>query len=574
MNTSLGKTALAAPATNRLDRPIRLIANHVPRGAIYVDLAGIQPQYHVVVRRAVEQMVDLLGRKYAASPAIQVIEMRPPKGVSNAVIIGGEAFRTVDRARYDADMKALAGTPGCAIRSDGANVYIYAAPFNFAGPARGLANGIYTFLENNTDVIFANAEKDDAAGAGTVFDLSPSGDFDIVWGQDYRNVPPLKVWGPSGVPTWHNDRNRAARSSVWGNWDYAGYRGRSCNHWWGYGTGSDGRKGEPNETWGIGEDGKPMLPGCYTEHPCLIRVLEKAKEDYVSKSGFSPPGRDYSGQFPAGEGFGWNSYDIHGLWVEDTLKVCQCAECATPIRKDYFQPIYAPINDTWWREMYRWSQLNVSMGLYEYFLSIQARPWADVFKFDLTLEAEHGLDEVFLEGDNSPLCMMERWVVTRLVWEPQHEVADLRATFLQRTFREAAPDMERFFETFYRLVYRDYAPYKPMEFEDLNDFGRLALRTISARDSSRTVADDLNANLDAAAKNVKNPEAARLLARFREKWDEYMAAARRLDGGRLENKTNHKQGVKREEAKSWIHTSIPQGRCRPRAGCSVRNAAG
>lgn len=188
VNTSLGKTALAAPATNRLDRPIRLIANHVPRGAIYVDLAGIQPQYHVVVRRAVEQMVDLLGRKYAASPAIQVIETRPPKGVSNAVIIGGEAFRTVDRARYDADMKALAGTPGCAIRSDGANVFIYAAPFNFAGPARGLANGIYTFLENNTDVIFANAEKDDAAGAGAVFDLSPSGDFDIVWGQDYRNV--------------------------------------------------------------------------------------------------------------------------------------------------------------------------------------------------------------------------------------------------------------------------------------------------------------------------------------------------------------------------------------------------
>jgi hypothetical protein len=605
VNTSGGQAALDAPATNRLERPVRFIADHVPRGAVYVDFEGILPQYHIVVRRAVEQMVDLLGRKYVASVPIPVIEKRPPKDVANALVIGGGAYREIDRERYDADMKALAGTPGCAIRSDGVNVYIYAAPFNFAGPARGLANGIYTFLENNTDVIFANAEKDDAEGAGAVFDGSPSGNFDIVWGRDYRNVPPLKVWGVSGVPRWHNDRNRAARTSVWGNWEYAGYRGRSCNHWWGYGTGSNGLKGEPNETWGIGEDGKPMLPGCYTGHPCLIRVLEKAKEDYVSKSGFSPATGDYSGQFPAGEGFAWNSYDVHGLWVEDTRKVCQCSECATPIRlpdgslvqrteqeflstqfyangcaminavnvyanrnariesiayfwmtpiprinisrnynirfcpyirKDYFQPITAPINDTWWREMVRWSQMDVSTGLYEYFLFVPARPWADVFKYDLAIEAQHGMSEAILEGDSSPLCMMERWVVTRLMWEPGHEVADLREYFLRRTFREAAPEMERFFATLYGLVYRDYAPFKPMEFEDLNDFGRLALRTPSGGNARRTVADDLADNLDAAAKLVKNPESARLLARFREKWNEYMAGARKFEGGETGNK--------------------------------------
>ncbi len=598
INTTLGKSVLDAPAKNRLAKPIRFITNHEPQGAIYLDFEGIQPQYHVVVRRAINEMVNLLSKKYAASSPISVIETPPPKGVSNAVIIGGNAYRSIDRARYDADMKVLAGTPGCAIRSKDDNVYIYAAPFNFAGPARGLANGIYTFLENNTDVIFANAEKNDVEGAGAVFDMSTSGNFDILWGLDYINVPPLKVWGVSGVPRWHNDRNRAARSSVWGNWEYAGYRGRSCNHWWGYGTGSTGLKGEPNETWGVGEDGKLMLPGCYTGHPCLIRVLEKAKEEYVVKSGFSPTSRDYSGQFPAGEAFAWNSYDVHGLWVEDTMKVCQCTQCATPIRlpngslikrgeheflstqfyangcaminavnvyanrnariesiayfwmtpiprinisrnynirfcpyirKDYFQPITAPINDTWWREMVRWNQMDVSTGLYEYFLFIQARPWADVFKYDMDIEAAHGMDEAILEGDSGPLCMMERWVVTRLMWEPQHEVADLRTYFLRRTFREAAPDMEKFFGTLYRLVYRDYAPYKPMEFEDLKDFGRLAMRTKSEKNSNRTVADDLTDYLNAAAKHVKNPEATRLLTRFREKWDEYMAAARKLE---------------------------------------------
>lgn len=598
INTTLGKAVLDAPATNRLAKPIGFITNHKPQGAIYVDFDGIQSQYHVVVSRAVNDMVDLLSKKYATITPIQVIEKRPPKGVLNAVIIGGESFKEINSKLFEADMKALAGTPGCAIRSNGKNVYIYAAPFNFAGPARGLANGIYTFLENNTDVIFANAEKNDEKSAGAVFDLSTSGNFDIVWGLDYINVPPLKVWGVSGVPKWHNDRNRAARTSVWGNWEYAGYRGRSCNHWWGYGTGSDGLKGEPNETWGVGEDGKLMLPGCYTGHPCLIRVLEKAKEAYVSASGFNPSGRNYSGQFPAGEAFAWNSYDVHGLWVEDTMKVCQCAKCATPIRlangslvkrgeheflstqfyangcamintvnvyanrkariesiayfwmapiplfnisrnynirfcpyirKNYFEPIYAPINDTWWREMYRWSQMDVTLGLYEYFLFIQARPWADVFKYDLTMEVKHGLSESFLEGDSNPLCMMERWVVTRLMWEPQHEVADLRTYFLQRTFREAAPDMEQFFGTFYRLIYNNYAPYKPMEFEDLKDFGRLAMRTKSEKNSSRTVADDLSAYLDAAAKKVRNAEAARLLGRFRATWDVYMAGARKFE---------------------------------------------
>ncbi|NLF23637.1 MAG: DUF4838 domain-containing protein, partial [Lentisphaerae bacterium] len=396
----------------------------------------------------------------------------------------------------------------------------------------------------------------------------------------------------SGVPAWHNDHNRAARSSVWGDWEYAGFRGRSCNHWWGYGTGSDGRKGEPNETWGIGADGKPMLPGCYTGHPCLIRVLEPAKEEYVLKSGFAPD----KSQFPAGEGFAWNSYDLHGLWVEDTLKVCQCAACALPIRlpngslvtreeeeflstqfyangcamlnavnvyarrdarvesiayfwmarvprinlsrnytvrfcpyirKNYFEPIYAPINDMWWREMVRWGQLDVELELYEYFLFIRARPWADVFRHDWAAFASLGLADAFLEGDSNPLGMMERWVVTRLMWEPRHEVADLRAAFLHRTFREAAPEMVRFFTTLHGLVYRDYAPFKPMEFEDLNDFGRLALRTPAAPGSKRTVADELDQCLDEATRRVRNPAAARQLVRFSDAWREYMEAARR-----------------------------------------------
>ena len=594
VNQALAGRALDAPTTNRLERPIRFIAAHQPRGAVYLDLTGIPAPYRVVVRRAAEALVDLLGRKYGTLTPVPLVEAPPPKGVAGAVIVGGATYRNIDRQRYADDLHVLQGTPGCAIRSDGANVYIYAAPCNYAGPARGLANGIYTFLENNTDVIFAFADKHDTPAADAVFEQSPDGNFDIVWGRDYRNVPALQRWGISGVPAWHNDHNRAARTSVWGDWEYAGFRGRSCNHWWGYGTGSDGLKGEPNATWGIGEDGKPMLPGCYTGHPCLIRVLEPAKEDYIVKSGFAP----VKGQHPEGAGFAWNSYDEHGLWVEDTLKVCQCELCALPIRlpdgsrltrdeedflstqffangcaminavnvyanrqariesiayfwmtrvprlalsrnynvrfcpyirKNYFEPIYAPSNDTWWRELARWRQLDVKLDLYEYFLFIQARPWADVFAYDLAAFAALGVSDAILEGDSGPLAMLERWVVTRLLWEPRQRVADLRATFIQRTFREAAPEMVRFFTTLHGLVYREYAPFKPMEFEDLNDFGRLALRTPVAPESKRMVADELDQCLVEASRRVRNPAAARQLARFSDAWREYMAAAQKAE---------------------------------------------
>ncbi|MEO6907866.1 MAG: hypothetical protein ABI210_08255, partial [Abditibacteriaceae bacterium] len=85
INTNLGKAALDAPATSRLNKPIPFITNHNPQGTIYVDLSGIKPVYDVVVRRAVKEMTDLLSQKYATSTPIAVLETPPPKGVANAV---------------------------------------------------------------------------------------------------------------------------------------------------------------------------------------------------------------------------------------------------------------------------------------------------------------------------------------------------------------------------------------------------------------------------------------------------------------------------------------------------------
>ena len=42
---------------------------------------------------------------------------------------------------------------------------------------------------------------------------------------------------------------------------------------------------------------------------------------------------------------------------------------------------------------------------------------------------------------------MEFWVLTRLCWNPAQDVEQLRKYFIRRTFREAAPQVEKFYGT-------------------------------------------------------------------------------------------------------------------------------
>jgi hypothetical protein len=603
---------LDAPASGRLAAPLPLIRNGKAQGEFVVDYSGNNgiEKYKVIVDRALANANSFLTKKYGADAAVPVLTA--PSGSANTkIFVGGSAYARVNRKQYDADMQAMAGKPGCAIRADGRSVYLYAANAGYAGDSRGLANGLYTFLENNTDVIVVDTDPNtrmsfpsDEPGPRFIFDAAPGGNLDIAWG-DYRNVPPLHAWGVCAGVAGFNDFNRAATMNVWGNWMFGGFRGRSCNHWWGYGTGSDGTTGKENDTWGIGEDGKRMMPGCYTGHPCLINVLESAKADYV-KVAFSPTQttREWcydAAQRPEGDNFAYNSYDALGLWTEDCQNVCMCEKCMAPIRlpdgtllrrskarysqregeflcaqffanacaminqvnvyakrnmqvesiaylwmlpvprfeisrnyrirvcpyvrKDYFEPLYAPFNDMWWRAYHRWGQQNIHLAQYEYFLYVNCRPWADVCKLDLQAEVAEGLQEAIWEGTGD-FTRMERWVVTRLLWEPDSDVMELRKYFLRRAFREAAPEMEKFWFTFYKLIYEKFALIQQLEFEDRQQMGALALRTQSANGAG-TVADELTRYLDAAQQVVRNEASKELLQQFREGWDKYIEGARK-----------------------------------------------
>ena len=587
---------LDPPTTHRLPAPLPLIRNHVPQGEIILPTCrSYAAAYDVIVKRALDYYQNCLQNKYGLTEEIPLLS-KPSEQDNTKIFLGSEHFAAVDKEQCTADLKILNGKAGCAIRARGKNIYIYGGNFNYAREARGIANGIYTLLENNTDEIMVFLAAGRSPTPRNVFEFSKDGNLDLVWGDGYINSPSLEYWSVTG-PDSYMDRNFNF-PDAWhlGTWEYGGLRHHTVNHWWGYGTEPNHSGAEPNETWGLGEDGKRMLPGCYTGHPCMINVLDKAKAAYLAKA-FKT--REDNPQVPKGQSYIYRQQDLFGLWVEDTLKVCVCDKCLTPIRlangslvtpdqrefrgtqffanacaminavnvharrdmqiesiayfwmscipvfeisrnykirfcpyirKNYFAPIYAPCNDLFWRDFNRWSQLDVTMGIYEYFLGVGTRPWADVFQYDLKEEMALGLKTATPESDRSQLAQMENWVLARLFWNPDSDLQELRRYYLRRTFREAAPEMEKFYFTLHNFIYTHFAYNQPTEFEDEQQVGTLAFMTPSdkagRRNPNLTVADELIGYMEAARKQVRNPMSAKVLDRLYAGWTDYIEKAR------------------------------------------------
>ena len=600
--------ALEPPKGNRLAKPMPFVRGGRPVGSIYL-LGGEYPggtsreartAYDTILKDAADVFCDVLQRKYAMCASVPVKTKLPKKGEPypvNAIIVGGREFANFDKATYDADIKAMKGKPGVAIRSDGTNLYVYATGHNYAGNARSLAFGLYELLENNTDLIWPHvADSGYAANynfpVARVFKSEPYGDLDLVWGDGFTHVPPVEessMFGAGGV-------NRMPGFNWIGDWSYGRHRTRSINHSWSYGTEPIGgeKRGEPNDTWGRRADGTLMKPGCYTGHPCLVRVLDRAREAYLASSGWAPrPG--WTTEAP-GKAFAWNCYDVHGLWVEDSISMCQCEECLTKIRlgdgstvgpdspyfrstqfyangsaminavnvyanrkariesigyfwmapvplfnvsrsydirfcpyirKNYFVPIFAPMNDMHWRAIVQWSQQDVRLAIYEYFLQVNLRPWADVAVYDFRAECKLGFYDWMAEAGCNALAWMDKWVMERLIWGAQgDDIAKLRAYYLKRTFREAAEPMAKFYQTVMGLASEKLAFASPIEFEDAQVLYRTAMRTkAEGLFASGTVADELENLLCEAEDKAKDPNVAAELRLFREAWDKYKADA-------------------------------------------------
>ncbi len=106
---------------------------------------------------------------------------------------------------------------------------------------------------------------------------------------------------------------------------------------------------------------------------------------------------------------------------------------------------------------------------------------------------------------------MEYWVITRLYWDPGANVENLRKYFIRRTFREAAPDMEKFYGTI-RTLY--FAEPRTSDFEENHETLRLVIASGKL--------DELRGYLKSAREKVKHPVSGMMVGRISEHFETWV----------------------------------------------------
>ncbi len=125
---------------------------------------------------------------------------------------------------------------------------------------------------------------------------------------------------------------------------------------------------------------------------------------------------------------------------------------------------YAP--ESWGLRFKKWITENpASAGIYEYFFTAAPAMFADAFAENLRdmVKAKAGW-RIYSQsqGDDSHKSIesfgtnammwdtnaMDQWIISRLMWNPDQKVEDLRADFLNRVYQNAAPEMAEYYRLF------------------------------------------------------------------------------------------------------------------------------
>ncbi len=590
------KPYLSAPEKGKLAEPVRIMKDRVADMEIIAQ-NDWQCEYFGVRQNAAELLKNYFTR--VLNPLNDIPVLKKPSARDNVkIFLGRPQTKDKDLLKLIADdVKKIGNTPGCAIRKIGKSFYIYGGNFGHVKSDKGIVNGALDFIEYNTGLIFprwtdAWPAKDYPASEA-IFPADTKRDFDLTWGDNYINVPLLKWWGFSAGGSRYAFLNRASYFGCWwdmNTFDFACYRSNAANHWFGFGA-LNRQNPKDSAYWGVNADGKPYQPGCYTGSPCLVRVIDAGKEEYLNNVFFSAFGKTESV-------FQVFNQDSTPCWIEDTYGSCMCKDCRSPVRlpdgtlitekdpdflaethivnataynqmirvyanrnmelnyliyiytipvprvpltkyvrahfcpyvrSDYYEPIYAPCNDKFWRIMSNWSQVARTFGVSDYYLGGDFRPGADVQKLDLEAMADMGLEFFGQETESKDSSAMEVWVMQRQIWEPWRSPDELRNYYCARTFREGAVPVARFYA---KLRTLKYSENRSVDFEDWAELGFLALKT-PASDTGffgrkyANLAEELTADLDEALEKVEHPVAKEQLERVKASWLKYLENAKK-----------------------------------------------
>ena len=202
-----------------------------------------------------------------------------------------------------------------------------------------------------------------------------------------------------------------------------------------------------------------------------------------------------------------------------------------PIFKNSKYPITAPQNQVTLDKFNAWLDNTKNLTSREYYGLVLdfPRPVDAIAAADFRYCLEHGVTRHFSEMENYDLERKQRtygrgpvawdcnamyfWVLANLQWDPYQDVKVMRREFLNRVFKDAAPDLEQYFA----LIEEKWlagstkstwsTPAKAQWIEvTLND---------------KTTVDALEGHLRQAEQKVRDPKAQDLLRRIRISFDLY-----------------------------------------------------
>jgi len=479
-----------------------------------------------------------------------------PTAKDNVKIYLGAGFA---RELFADDLRTLAegegGCDGFAVRTKGRNIYIF-------GPHPiGTRNGVYRFLENNTDIIwamqFSRFDSD-----GVVF--TPVKDLKIVWG-DALSRPAFgsrgwmrvdSEWARANGSNFCQPIANGAMPNVGGHFLSPAYYDLS----------------EGIQRYSGVKNGKRVIPWsesqvqmCLTDRnlikhslervPCLQHVrynypffcnfgaddnmypceCENCRKPIKLKDGtLLDPKRDLDRFYSAWYYTYLNQIDaaIRKVWPEFQTSTfaylfgrqkppIEVSPNIAPLlctyyRKAYNQPIFAPANQNWWATYKEWAAHTKQLTQYDYYgLCFIDQPLAEVMKFDYLAQLKIGFRAGATEGDGSLEYIGvadERWCISRLQWDPTLDVEQLHRYFNRRTYREAAPWIDRF-RGMIRSHY--YKCYKTQQ--HLSD-----CREVASVIRSCGIEQELRGYLAKALETVKNEKSRRLVEKMQMDFDYIM----------------------------------------------------
>jgi hypothetical protein len=419
---------LLPPPTGRIARPLALTKNGKPFSKIIVPQGASQP-----LTLAGNELQMWL--KKISDAEIEIIA-KPDGGNGTRVLLG----RKFAAGKFDKDIAALGESDGFAVRTQGKNIYIFGAT------DKGTMNGVFAFLENNTDIIWPRPLKE----VGVVYTRNP--DINAVWA-DAREKPATtlrgwsvgernesSLWAVRNRNNFLNSEGTVVKANVdkqkaLGN-DIQFGGGHNINNYLGKNPDFypviDGKKPDVFNIWlhqpnftapGI-EDAvaKNVLQYIKERVPTGINCVTINIEDNWGLSTDPkslepiklPDGTTIGPEDPAFRSTQFFIFlnkvvekinKVHPKMMVETYAYFFTATvpkvpinpnirimfCPYP-RKDYRTPLYSPFNDHWWRQMEAWSKASPNIIMREYLGIMNGfRPLAEVEAADLRAYVAHGI---------------------------------------------------------------------------------------------------------------------------------------------------------------------------------------